>query len=132
MRSVLYRLSLVIALLLLAVPAHAQFNVLPEIRGGFSARGIDGGGNLLAPNRMGDANVELLFAIPDLRNRVLFTLALLGVYRIGSRIPTPGVNQEALEIFVQQASSTMFGLYNMFSGGARSPSTRATSRCCWR
>jgi preprotein translocase subunit SecY len=59
-----------------------------------------------------------LFAITDLRNRVLFTLALLGVYRIGSRIPTPGVNQEALEIFVQQASSTMFGLYNMFSGGA--------------
>jgi len=66
MRSVLYRLSLLVALLLLAVPAHAQFNVLPEIRGGFSARGIDGGGNLLDPNRIGDANVELLFAIPDM------------------------------------------------------------------
>ena len=37
-----------------------------------------------------------LFAVSDLRNRILFTLALLGVYRIGNHIPTPGVNQEAL------------------------------------
>jgi preprotein translocase subunit SecY len=65
-----------------------------------------------------DNALKNLFAVADLRNRVLFTLALLGVYRVGSRIPTPGVNQEALEIFTQQASSTMFGLYNMFSGGA--------------
>jgi preprotein translocase subunit SecY len=65
-----------------------------------------------------DNALKNLFAIADLRNRVLFTLALLGVYRIGSRIPMPGVNQEALQIFIQQASSTMFGLYNMFSGGA--------------
>jgi preprotein translocase subunit SecY len=65
-----------------------------------------------------DNALKNLFSIADLRNRVLFTLAMLGVYRIGSRIPTPGVNQEALEIFVQQASSSMFGLYNMFSGGA--------------
>ena len=39
-----------------------------------------------------------LVAIPDLRNRVLFMLALLGVYRIGAHIPTPGVNTEALAI----------------------------------
>src|ERR671913_550506 len=58
-----------------------------------------------------------LFAVTDLRNRVLFTLALLGVYRVGSRIPTPGINQEALDILAQQAQSSMFGLYNMFSGG---------------
>ncbi len=57
-----------------------------------------------------------LFAIPDLRNRVLFTLALLGVYRIGSHIPTPGVNTEALAILAEQARNTMFGLYDMFSG----------------
>ena len=44
-----------------------------------------------------DNALKNLFAITDLRNRVLFTLALLGVYRIGSRIPTPGVNQEALD-----------------------------------
>src|SRR5687767_12374991 len=65
-----------------------------------------------------DNAIKNLFAIADLRNRVLFTLALLGVFRIGTRIPMPGVNQEALAIFVQQTSSTAFGLYNMFSGGA--------------
>src|ERR671922_999583 len=57
-----------------------------------------------------------LFAITDLRNRVLFTLGLLGVYRAGSMIPTPGVNSEALLILAEQARNTMFGLYDMFSG----------------
>ena len=66
MRNFLSRLALIVGLLLLAAPAQAQFNVLPEIRGGFSARGVDGGGNLFDPNRIGDANVELLFAMPDL------------------------------------------------------------------
>jgi preprotein translocase subunit SecY len=58
-----------------------------------------------------------LFTVTDLRNRVLFMLALLGVYRVGTFIPTPGVNTEALEILAEQAAGTMFGLYNMFSGG---------------
>ena len=58
-----------------------------------------------------------VFAIPDLRNRVLFTLAILAVYRVGSHIPTPGVNAEALAILAEQARGTMFGLYDMFSGG---------------
>ena len=57
-----------------------------------------------------------LFAVTDLRNRVLFTLALLGVYRVGSHITTPGINQEALLILAEQARNTMFGLYDMFSG----------------
>jgi len=61
--------------------------------------------------------IKNLFAIPDLRNRVLFTLALLGVYRIGNHIPTPGVNQDALLLLAEQARNTMFGLYDMFSGG---------------
>ena len=47
---------------------------------------------------------------------MLFTLALLGVYRIGSHIPTPGVNTQALAILAEQARNTMFGLYDMFSG----------------
>ena len=64
-----------------------------------------------------DNALKNLFAVTDLRNRILFTLALLGVYRVGSVIPTPGVNQEALQVFAQQAAGTMFGLYNMFSGG---------------
>ena len=66
MRNRVYGLSLVLALLLPSVPAHAQFNLLPEIRGGISARGVDGSGNLFDANRIGDTNVELLFAVPDL------------------------------------------------------------------
>jgi preprotein translocase subunit SecY len=58
-----------------------------------------------------------LFAISDLRNRVLFTLAMLGVYRIGNHIPTPGVNGAALAELARQLENTMFGLYDMFSGG---------------
>ncbi len=58
-----------------------------------------------------------LFSVPDLRNRILFTLGLLGVYRVGHHIPTPGVNTAALAILAEQAKNTMFGLYDMFSGG---------------
>jgi preprotein translocase subunit SecY len=58
-----------------------------------------------------------IFGIPDLRKRVLFTLAVLGIYRLGSHIPTPGVNTEALAILAEQTRGTMFGLYDMFSGG---------------
>ena len=67
MRHLIHRLSLVVALLLLAAPAaQAQFDLLPEVRAGVGVRGIESGGNLLDPNRIGDANVELLFAVPDL------------------------------------------------------------------
>jgi hypothetical protein len=54
------------ALLSLAAPTQAQFNFLPEVRAGISARGVDSGENLLDPERISDANVELLFAVPDL------------------------------------------------------------------
>src|ERR687892_652264 len=64
-----------------------------------------------------DNALKNLFAVTDLRNRVLFTLALLGVFRIGAFIPTPGVNAEALAILAEQMANTMFGLYNMFTGG---------------
>ena len=57
-----------------------------------------------------------LFAVPDLRNRILFTLGLLGVYRIGNHVTTPGVNQDALLLLADQTKNTMFGLYDMFSG----------------
>jgi preprotein translocase subunit SecY len=62
-------------------------------------------------------SLKNIFAVPDLRNRVLFTLALLAVYRIGNHIPTPGVNSEALALLAEQTKNTMFGLYDMFSGG---------------
>ena len=62
-------------------------------------------------------SLKSIVSIPDLRRRVLFTLAILAVYRVGSHIPTPGVNTEALAILAEQAANTMFGLYDMFSGG---------------
>src|SRR5829696_4965109 len=58
-----------------------------------------------------------IFQISELRNRVLFTLALLAVYRVGNHIPTPGVNTDALAMLAEQARNTMFGLYDLFSGG---------------
>src|SRR5579864_5989720 len=62
-------------------------------------------------------SLKNIFTVTDLRNRVLFTLGLLGVYRIGHHIPTPGVNTAALAELARQAQNTMFGLYDMFSGG---------------
>jgi preprotein translocase subunit SecY len=56
--------------------------------------------------------------IPELRKRVLFTLFMLFVYRMGVQIPTPGINGEALGAFFEQNASTLFGMFNMFSGGA--------------
>jgi preprotein translocase subunit SecY len=61
-----------------------------------------------------------LFAVTDLRNRVLFTLGMLAVYRVGNHIPTPGVNSEALRILAEQAQNTLFGMYDMFTGGSLS------------
>ena len=58
-----------------------------------------------------------IFRIPDLRNRVLFTAALLAVYRLGSQLPTPGVNSKLLEQFFNMQGGSALGLLNMFSGG---------------
>jgi len=56
--------------------------------------------------------------ISDLRRRLLFTFALLAIYRVGVAIPTPGIDGEALSAFFEQAASTVFGMVNLFSGGA--------------
>jgi preprotein translocase subunit SecY len=61
-------------------------------------------------------SLKNVFAVPDLRKRVLFTLGLLAAYRVGSHIPTPGINPQALAELANQARNTMFGLYDMFSG----------------
>jgi preprotein translocase subunit SecY len=58
-----------------------------------------------------------IFRIPDLRKRVLFTLGILAIYRLGSHIPTPGINTKLLEQFFQQNSGSSLGLIDMFSGG---------------
>jgi preprotein translocase subunit SecY len=61
-------------------------------------------------------SVKNLFAVAELRKRILFTLGLLVVYRIGGHITIPGVNIAALALLADQAKNTMFGLYDMFSG----------------
>jgi preprotein translocase subunit SecY len=58
-----------------------------------------------------------IWEIPDLRKRVLFTLGILAVYRLGSHVPTPGINPKALIDFFEQNKANWFGLVDMFSGG---------------
>lgn len=59
-----------------------------------------------------------LFKIPELKKRVIFTLALLIVYRIGVHVPVPGIDAVALASFFAKAKDTILGLFDMFSGGA--------------
>ena len=59
-----------------------------------------------------------IFKIPELKKRILFTLALLIVYRIGVHVPTPGIDSVALASFFARAKGTLIGLFDMFSGGA--------------
>lgn len=63
------------------------------------------------------SGIARMAAIPELRRRIVFTLLMLCVYRMGVQIPTPGINGEALADFFQKYSSTLFGMFNMFSGG---------------
>ncbi len=63
-------------------------------------------------------SIAHLTKIPELRRRILFTLGLLAVYRIGVHVPTPGVNGDMLADFFSKQSGTFFGLFNMFTGGA--------------
>jgi preprotein translocase subunit SecY len=58
-----------------------------------------------------------IFRIPDLRKRILFTLGLLFVYRLGGHIPTPGVNADKLAQFFEQNRGTFLGFVDLFSGG---------------
>jgi preprotein translocase subunit SecY len=61
--------------------------------------------------------VANIFRVPDLRKRVLFTLGLLAVYRIGAFITTPGIDAIRLQQFFAQNSGTLFGFIDLFSGG---------------
>ena len=54
----------------------------------------------------------------DLRNRILFTLGLLIVYRLGTFIPVPGIDGQALREFMEQAGQGIGGMVSMFTGGA--------------
>lgn len=66
------------------------------------------------------SSIQNIFKIEELKKRVLFTLALLAVYRIGAHIPTPGINGEALSKFLTEKGGAIMGFFDMFSGGALS------------
>jgi len=58
--------------------------------------------------------------IPELKNRILFTLSMLIVYRLGAHVPVPGIDAHVLAQFFNQAQGSLLGLFDMFSGGALS------------
>ena len=62
--------------------------------------------------------VQNIGRIPELQRRILFTLGMLGVYRIGAKIPTPGIDSEVIRQTFAQLDGTVFSLFNVFSGGA--------------
>ena len=63
-------------------------------------------------------NLKSLTEIPDLRKRILFTLLMLAIYRLGSFVPTPGINADVFEQMFSQLAGSLFGLLSMFSGGS--------------
>jgi preprotein translocase subunit SecY len=64
-----------------------------------------------------------IFRIAELKSRIIFTLSLLAVYRIGAHIPTPGINGEELSKFLLEKGGAIMGFFDMFSGGALSRAT---------
>jgi preprotein translocase subunit SecY len=68
-------------------------------------------------------SIRNIFSIPELRRRVLFTLVLLAIYRIGAQIPNPGISADALAEFWQTQKGTIFGFIDLFSGRAMSRMT---------
>jgi len=61
-----------------------------------------------------------ILRVPDLRNRILFTMAMLAIFRLGIFVPAPGIDRVALGEFFGENQGTLLGLYDMFSGGALS------------
>jgi preprotein translocase subunit SecY len=68
-------------------------------------------------------SIRNIFSIPELRKRVIFTLALLAVYRIGAQIPNPGISASALAEFWQAQKGTILGFVDLFSGRSMSKMT---------
>lgn len=69
------------------------------------------------------SSIKNIFSIPDLRRRVIFTLLLLAVYRIGAQIPNPGISEAALAEFWEQQKGTIFGMLDLFTGRGMSRMT---------
>ena len=68
-------------------------------------------------------SIQNVFKIPELKRRILFTLSILIIYRLGGHVPTAGINTQALAEFFVSNSNTLFGLYDMFAGGSFSKAT---------
>lgn len=64
------------------------------------------------------ASIQNIFNIPELRRRILFTLGMLAVYRVGCHIPTPGIDSQVLSQFFSGTEGTLLGLVSAFTGGA--------------
>ena len=62
--------------------------------------------------------VQNIAKITELRQRILFTFAMLAVYRLGAYVVTPGIDERVIQSFFEQAAGTVFGLFNLFSGSA--------------
>lgn len=65
-------------------------------------------------------SIQNIIKIEELRNRILFTLGLLAIYRLGGHTPTPGINGEALSQFLREKGGALMGFFDIFSGGALS------------
>lgn len=63
------------------------------------------------------AAVRNMFSVPDLRRRILFTLSMLAVYRLGAHVGAPGINRERLDQVWQDVAGTLLGVLDLFSGG---------------
>ncbi|ALC17565.1 protein translocase subunit SecY [Desulfuromonas soudanensis] len=64
------------------------------------------------------ASIQNIFRIPELRRRILFTLGMLAVYRVGCHVPTPGIDAQVLAKFFEGTQGTLLGLVSAFTGGA--------------
>ncbi len=62
--------------------------------------------------------IRVIFEVKDLRNRILYTLLMLALYRLGTHIPVPGVDPKALESYMHSSAGILYNIYNLFSGGA--------------
>ncbi|MDP8208242.1 MAG: preprotein translocase subunit SecY [Candidatus Electryonea clarkiae] len=67
--------------------------------------------------------LQNIFKIPELRKRIIFTLSIFIIYRIGGHIPVPGIDAGVLGTFFEQQANTLFGLYDLFAGGNLSRAT---------
>jgi len=68
-------------------------------------------------------SVQNIFRVPELRKRIVFTLGLFAIYRLGEHVPSPGVDAASLTAAFSQQAGTLFGLYDIFVGGAFSRAT---------